>query len=125
MPVCARPVRTLASSLCRFSIDFAMRVSALFLTSATLMLSSLDVNQGTFVVSHDNTGQRPWLVDGKHLDWQFLIPTQRKRRRIHDLEATIDGLVKTDARITRGGGIFIGIGTVDAVDTGGLQDDFG
>src|SRR5690554_822425 len=125
MPACARPVRILDKLTLSVSMDLPMRVSADFLTSERLMMIPLsNVYQCAFVFTAYGTLERAGLVDGKNLDGQFLIAAQRKCRRVHDFQPAHDGFVETDARITGGTGIFIGVGAVDAIDLGCLQDDF-
>src|SRR5690606_15223565 len=83
------------------------------------------MHQCAFVFACDGTHQRARLVDRKNLDGQFLVAAQSKRRRVHDFQSADDGLVETDARIARGVGVFVGVGTVDAVDLGRLEDNLG
>src|SRR5437763_15566746 len=93
MPVWARPVRTLARSVFRVSMDFAILSCAVFLTSATDMLLSCilvanklsNVYQCTLVFAHDNALDRTRLDDREHLDRLFLVEAPGERGRVTHL----------------------------------------
>ena len=59
--------------------------------------------------------------DGKHFDRQFLVAAQGESRGIHDAQVFRHGLVKAQARVARGLGVFAGIGGINAIHLGGLE----
>ena len=83
------------------------------------------MNQRALVFSQHNAFQRTALGDIEHLYRQLLVAAQRECRGVHDLQLTIQRLVERDRRVPRRIRILFGIGRVNAIDLGRLQNDLG
>src|SRR3954451_4520600 len=125
MPGCARPVRIFCSSFLKLSIDRAIFCSAVFLISAMVMVVPLNVYERALVFAGHHASQRSGLENAEHPYRQLLITAQREGSRIHDLQVAGDGLVEGNFVIARGARVLGGVGGVDTVDLGGLEDDLG
>src|SRR6185369_12484328 len=112
MPVCARPVRTLARSALKASTLLCILISVFFFRSAIMAVSvpvsvcstRLHVHQGAFVLARDHAPKGARAEDAEHVHRQPLVPAQRQRGRIHDLEIPLDRLVETDPAVALRGG---------------------
>src|SRR4029079_17493429 len=127
-PGCARPVRTLERSVLNASIVFFILTSVVSCSSAICMTSSLwssNMDQRAFVLSEDYALQRALAEDAEHVDRQLLVAAERERGGVHHLQVARDRFVEGQLRVALGRRIFLGVRGVDAVDLGGLDDDFG
>src|SRR6516162_3324302 len=61
------------------------------------------------------------LVDREHDDRHTIFPSKRERRRIHDPQIALDCLPVGEPVEAPRVRIFLGVGTVDAIDVGGLE----
>src|SRR6267378_7137143 len=125
-PVCARPVRTFAKSALNAWRVLSIFWSVVFLRSAITMALSGGksyVNQGALVLAEHHPAQRVLLEDAEDDDRQLLVPAERQRRGVHDLEVAHDRLVEADAGKALGARVLVRVGGVDAVDLGGLDHD--
>src|SRR5262249_40917354 len=118
----ARPVRTLASWCLSVSIDFAILSVACFLMSAMLMNLPSVVDECTLVLPHHDTLERSRLENGKDVDRELLVAAQGERRGVHHLEVLHERLVESDALVAGRGLVLQGIGRIDAVHLGRLED---
>src|SRR5512146_1270175 len=127
-PVCARPVRTLARSALNACRLLSIFCSVLFLRSLITMgrlRGKSYVNQRAFVLAEHHAAQRAGFEDAEHVERQLLVPAQRERGRVHDLEVAHDRLVEADAREALRARIALRVGGVDAVDLRRLEHDLG
>src|SRR3954466_4544389 len=128
IPVCARPVRTLARSPLKACRLLSIFCSVFFLRSL-ITIARLPgksyVNQRAFVLAEDHPAQGAGLEDAEHVDRQLLVAAQRQRGGVHDLKVSHDRLVEADARETLRARIALRVGRVNAVHLGRLDDDLG
>src|SRR5215471_20848591 len=61
------------------------------------------------------------LVNREHDDRHTIFPSKRERRRIHDPQIALDGLLVGEPVEAARVRILLGVGTVDAIDIGGLE----
>src|SRR5476649_647489 len=99
MPVWARPVRTLPRSTFSASSDLCIFCSAVFLTSAIIVIPRSAMYQRSLVFAHHNPFQRPCFEDAEYIDRQLLIAAQGQRSRVHDLQVLFDRIVEADPGI--------------------------
>src|SRR5688572_14852251 len=125
MPVCARPVRTLARSALKACTLLSIFWSVLFLRSVITIATSSYVNQRALVLAEHHPPQRVLLEDAEHVDRQLLLAAQGERGGVHDLQVARDRLVEADLRVALGARVALGVGGVHAVDLGGLEHDLG
>src|SRR5260221_5693019 len=129
MPVCARPVRTLARSPLNASTLLSIFCSVVFFRSAITIAASRYcasyVNQSALILAEDDAPQGILAEDVEHGDRQLLVAAQRQRGGVHHLELERDGLVEADACVARGARIALRVGGIHAVDLGRLDDDLG
>src|SRR3954447_1630809 len=102
IPVCARPVRTLARSPLNAWTLLSIFCSVVFFRSAITSAIAASrigqsyVNQRALVLAQHHAAQRVLLEDAEYVDGQFLVAAQRQRRRVHDLEIARDRFVEAD-----------------------------
>src|SRR6185295_3779921 len=127
MPVCARPVRTLARSPLNACTLLSIFWSVLFFRSAITMAIATPsyVNQRTLVLAQHHALERVLLEDAEHVDRQFLIAAQSERGGVHHLQVARDGFVEAYLRVALRARVALRIRGVDAVDLGSLQHDLG
>ena len=68
------------------------------------------MNERSFVTTLNDTLERAMLEDTEYLDGKLLVAAQGKCSRVHDLQMPGNDFIKGDVRVTRGVGIFLGIG---------------
>src|SRR5688572_1433693 len=123
MPVCARPVRTLARSPLNAWTLLSIFWSVVFLRSAITMDSSSYVNQRALILAQNHPAQGVFLEDAEDVDRQLLVAAQRKRGRVHHLEVAVDSLVEADPGIALGVRVAVGVCGIYAVHLRALEDD--
>src|SRR5690606_36934337 len=145
----ARPVRRPPNSLRSASRAPAMRrltsfrrgsvmiVSPRFSYSARTMLSDQIFTQNllfgaTGALANDRItatalhhfGKHAGGMDRKDDDGDGIVPRQRNRRRVHHLEIAREHVLVAQLLVALGILVELGIGAVDTVDLGGLQEGF-
>src|SRR6476620_8925035 len=125
MPVCARPVRTLARSPLNAWTLLSIFWCVVFFRSAMTMVTSSYVNKGALIFAQHHPAQGVLLEDVEHVDRELLVAAQRERGGVHDLEVLVDRLVEADLRVALRARVALGVGGVDAVDLGALKHDLG
>src|SRR5260221_9091861 len=139
MPGCARPVRIFARSCFSVSTDFAIFSVACFLISPIVIQSSAEflptnstyafqtsaMHQRALVFAHHHSLERPRLEDREYVDRKLLVAAKRERGGVHHLEVLHERLVEGELGVARGGLVLHGVGGIDAVHLGRLQDDIG
>src|SRR5271170_3373469 len=65
---------------------------------------------------------RARFEDREHYDRHTIFASKGKRSGVHDLQFPHEGLMVGQVLVALGGWVFLGIGGVDAVDTGRLED---
>src|ERR1043166_7272394 len=125
MPVCARPVRTLARSALNAWTLLSIFWSVVFFRSTMTMVTSSFVNEGALIFTQHHPAQGVLLEDVEHVDRQLLVAAQREGGGVHDLEVLADPLVEADPRgALRAGVALWGVG-VPRVLLGSLEHDLG
>src|SRR5688500_18457437 len=125
MPVCARPVRTLARSALNAWTLLSIFWSVLFFRSAITMRTPSYVNQRALIFSQDHAAQRVFLEDAEHVDRQLLVAAQRARGGVHHLEVARDRLVEAELRVALGARVAVRVGGRDPVYLARLEHDLG
>src|SRR5712671_4128990 len=113
----ARPVRTVLNSLRACSTDLPMRVSASPISWSTVAIPCLlpCLDDGTDVLAGDDTGDVA-VGELENVNGEPVVHAQRKRGRVHDLEAALDGLEMREARQEPRLGIHVRVAVVDPLD---------
>src|SRR4051812_9739915 len=125
MPVCARPVRTLARSPLNAWTLLSIFWSVVFFRSAMTMVTSSYVNEGALIFAQNYAPQGVLLEDVEDVDRQLLVAAQRERGGIHHLEVLVDRLVEADLGVALRVRVALGVVGVHPVHLGALQHDLG
>src|SRR5512135_822114 len=92
-------------------------------TVVSLQARPSNVDEGSLVLSHYDALQRARFRDVEYLDRNPLVPAQRERSGVHDLQVARQRLVEGDGRVARGGRILPRVRRVHAVDLRRLEND--
>src|ERR1043165_4396628 len=125
MPVCARPVRTLARSALNAWTLLSIFWSVVFFRSTMTMVTSSYVNEGALIFTQHHPAQGVLLEDVEHVDRQLLVAAQRERGGVHDLEVLVDRLVEADLRVALRARVALRVVGVHPVHLGSLEHDLG
>src|SRR5438445_1475981 len=145
----ARPVRSAASSLRKSSTAFSMRVLACAIASLLLPIAVMGffppgvevqeisrcyrfIRRRAGLSAPRHAGADPLAVHHaldismhvqvEHDDGHVVVHAKRTGRRVHDLQTLLQYIAKADTLDAFRPRHFFGVGVVDAVHAGGLQD---
>ena len=80
------------------------------------------INNGADISSRQGLGDIAFTADIKDNDWNVVVHAEGERGRIHHLQVFAGAVLKGDGLVTHGIRIFLGVGTIDAIDHGSLHD---
>src|SRR5262249_36635919 len=123
----ARPVRSPPNSCCSADSEPSMRLensSSLNSWGAAMATSSI-ANSGADAAAVEHVSEAAAFADGKHDDRNGVVAHERNGGGVHHLQIARQHLVVGQRVVARGFGILLGIGGVDAVDAGALEERIG
>src|SRR5437588_273461 len=122
----ARPVRNPPNSLRNTSTAPSIRRRRSFSNAssgmALVLRSAWSVDDGVTSSAAQNFGETPIFEDREHQNRNVVLARQRNRRGIHHPQIAGQDLQVIEPFKTPGDGGALGIGVVDAIDLGGLQE---
>ena len=79
------------------------------------------VNQRAFVFAGNNAFERALFGDAEDDDVEFTFAAEGEGGRVHDFEVFVQGFVKGDGFVARGGRVFFRVRGINTVHVGGFE----